>query len=301
MGIGKIPSSFCDESRLFQLISSYAPQRPQKFAATTLGGEYMKFNRLASAVAATVVTFVVSLTAHASHSWNNYHWAHNTSPFTLQVIDSVSSSWEDELNRALGEWSQSSKLNLTVTSYSNSSTTRRRCSAVAGKIRVCNYTYGNNGWLGLASINLDSNGHISQGTAKMNDSYSSSFASQYERWHVMCQEIGHLFGLDHTSTDGSSQGTCMDYSQSSTSTAPNQHDYDELATIYSHLDSYNSSNASFALTLPSADRAMAGDVPMGVRIRRGVHDEVWAAPDGKGGAWIHHVFLAPGFEHPDAL
>ena len=261
----------------------------------------MKFNRLATAIAAAAITCTASFTASASHSWNNYHWARTTSSFNLQVIDSVSSSWEDELNRSLGEWSQSSKLDLTVTSYSNSSTTRRNCSAVSGKIRVCNYTYGNTGWLGLASINLDSQGHISQGTAKMNDTYSSDFASQNERWHVMCQEVGHLFGLDHTSTDGSSQGTCMDYSQSSSSTAPNQHDYDELATIYSHLDSYKSASAISALTLPSADKAMAGNVPMGVRIRRGVFDEVWAAPDGKGGVWIHHVLLAPGFEHADAL
>jgi len=58
----------------------------------------------------------------------------------------------------------------------------------------------------------------------MNDSYSAQFAVQNERDHVMCQEIGHLFGLGHTSEDGSSQNTCMDYSQSSTSTRPNQHD-----------------------------------------------------------------------------
>lgn len=260
----------------------------------------MKLNRLAAATAAAVLTCAVSVSAYANHSWNNYHWARTTSSFNLQVVDSVSSSWEDELTRALGQWSQSSKLDLTVTSYSNSSTTRRSCSAVSGKIRVCNYAYGSTGWLGLASINLDSGGHISQGTAKMNDSYSSSFASQDERRHVMCQEVGHLFGLGHTSEDGSSQGTCMDYSQSVYSTAPNQHDYDELAAIYSHLDSYRSANGVSALTLSNADKAMVGNVPMGIRIRRGVFDEVWAAPDGKGGVWIHHVLLAPGFEHLDA-
>jgi len=60
--------------------------------------------------------------------------------------------------------------------------------------------------------------------------------------HVICQEIGHTFGLDHQSTDGTSLNTCMDYyhntSASDTkSTHPNQHDYDELVTIYTHLDS----------------------------------------------------------------
>lgn len=99
-------------------------------------------------------------------------------------------------------------LDVTITGLDDSKKTRRRCPAVAGKIRVCNNTYGYNGWLGLASINIDNQGHITRGTAKMNDSYSSYFASQDERNHVMCQEVGHLFGLGHTSEDGSTQNTC---------------------------------------------------------------------------------------------
>ena len=57
----------------------------------------------------------------------------------------------------------------------NSSRDRKRCTSVTGAIRVCNAAYGNNGWLGLASINLDSKGHIVKGTAKMNDSYASYY------------------------------------------------------------------------------------------------------------------------------
>jgi hypothetical protein len=250
---------------------------------------------LAAAIAAT------SFTAFASHTWNNYHWARTTSEFTLQVIDSTVPSWDDELNLTLQQWSQSTKLNLTVTSYDDSSRTRKLCRAVVGQIRVCNASYGNNGWLGLASINLDSQGHISQGTAKMNDSYSSSFASQDERRHVMCQEVGHLFGLGHTSEDGTTQNTCMDYSQSPTSTAPNQHDYDQLVSQYSHLDSYNSYTIGAAAAVSGAANSMAGENPMGVRVRKGVFDEMWVAPDGKGGIWVHHVTLAPGFEHTELL
>lgn len=164
--------------------------------------------------------------------------------------------------------------------------------------RVCNAEYGFNGWLGLASINLDSRGHITQGTAKVNDSYSSYFASQDERRHVMCQEIGHLFGLGHTSEDGSTQNTYMDYSNSPTSTAPNQHDYDQLAAIYAH-NSYNSYATGAARTAQQA--AMAGPPPMGMRVRKGVFDETWVAPDGKGGIWVHHVILAPGHEHTELL
>lgn len=58
-----------------------------------------------------------------------------------------------------------------------------------------------------------------------------------EQAHVMCQEIGHTTGLGHTSEDGSSQQTCMDYSQDPGSTAPNAHDYAQLESIYAHLDS----------------------------------------------------------------
>lgn len=259
----------------------------------------MKFNRLAAAVVGAAVVLTASLTANATHTWNNYHWARTTSSFTLQVIDSNTSNWDDELALALSQWSQSTKLDLAITSYGDSTNTRKQCRAVAGKIRSCNASYGNNGWLGLASINLDANGHISQGTSKMNDSYSASFASQDERRHVMCQEIGHLFGLGHTSEDGSTQNTCMDYSQSPTSTAPNQHDYDQLVSQYAHTDSYNSYAIGAAATVEQ--KSMAGQNPMGMRIRKGVFDEMWVAPDGKGGVWVHHVTLAPGFEHSELL
>lgn len=246
------------------------------------------------ALAATIAT--VSIAAYASHSWNNYHWARTTSSFTLQVIDSVSSDWNDELSLSLSQWSQSQKLELQITGSDDSTRARKQCRAVAGKIKVCNAAYGFNGWLGLASINIDSQGHITRGTAKMNDSYSSYFASQDERRHVMCQEVGHLFGLGHTSEDGSSQQTCMDYSTDPQSTAPNQHDYAQLEAIYNHLDSYNSYAIGAALTAESKDVP-----PMGIRVRKGVFDEMWAAPDGKGGIWVHHVTLAPGHEHTELL
>jgi hypothetical protein len=60
--------------------------------------------------------------------------------------------------------------------------------------------------------------------------------------HVICQEIGHTFGLDHQDESGISLNTCIDYyhntSASDTkSTHPNSHDYGELSTIYQHLDS----------------------------------------------------------------
>lgn len=242
-----------------------------------------------------------SFAAYASHSWSNYHWARTGSSFTLRVIDSNTTDWDDELSRALSQWSQSTKLDMVVSSSDSSAATRSSCPAPAGKIRSCNYTYGQNGWLGLASINLDSRGHISTGTSKMNDSYSSSFASQNQRWHVMCQELGHLLGLNHTSTNGTSQSTCMDYSQSASSVAPNSHDYAQLVTIYGHTDSYASTTSLASTAVSPQQLTMAGGKPLGMRISFGVFDETWVAPDGRGGVWIHKVILAPGHEHTELL
>lgn len=258
----------------------------------------MRINRLATAVAGAALVLGVSLSANATHSWNNYHWARTTSSFTLQTLNSTvnnsNAAWSNLLGVAAGDWSSSTVLDLNVVPYANDSNARRKCAAVLGKIRVCNQSYGQNGWLGLASININGE-HITQGTAKMNDSYGSYWTSHNgEARHVMCQEVGHTFGLDHQSTDGSSQNTCMDYYATTdgvTSVKPNAHDYDELKTIYSHLDS-TTTVGSAAVASP-AQQAMAGQVPMGVRVVKGRNFEIWAAADGRGGTWIHHVTLAP--------
>lgn len=263
----------------------------------------MSSKRILAKAALVVAIAAVSVSAYASHSWNNYHWARTGSSFVLQTLDSTvaggtNANWPVLLANASTQWSSSAKLDLSKKPYTNTSTSRKRCSAVAGKIRVCNAAYGSNGWLGLASINLDSNGHISQGTAKMNDSYASTYAGDAnEAAHVMCQEVGHTFGLGHTSEDGSTQNTCMDYSSSPTSTKPNQHDYDELGIIYGHADSYNSYSTSTALSTSPAQNSMAGDVPLGTLVRKGHFSETYVAPDGRGGLWITHVTLAPGAEH----
>jgi hypothetical protein len=114
----------------------------------------------------------------------------------------------------------------------------KNCRGVDGTIQVCNAAYGFNGWLGLAQIWI-SGVHIVKGTAKMNDSYfnSPSYSYTNER-HVMCQEIGHGFGLGHQDESGADLNTCMDYSDALDNPSPNAHDYQQLETIYnSHLDS----------------------------------------------------------------
>lgn len=176
----------------------------------------------------------------ATHSWGGYHWARTANPFNLKLGDNVSATWDPYLATTSSDWSQSTVLNTNVVAGQST----KRCRPTSGRVEVCSSTYGQNGWLGLAQIWLSS-GHISQGAVKVNDTYFNmpQYNNSAERNHVMCQEVGHTIGLGHTSEDGSSQGTCMDYSQSLSSQHPNQHDYDQLGIIYAHLDSFNSAKA----------------------------------------------------------
>lgn len=186
-------------------------------------------------LAVIVMLAAFPFSAGASHSWGNYHWARTSNPFTLSVINSMTTDWDDNLNVAVSDWNSSSVMNVVQEAGSDDATTRQRCRAVKGKVRSCNYTYGINGWLGLAQIWVRGS-HITQGTAKMNDSYLATGYSETNKQHVICQEIGHDWGLDHQDESGADLNTCMDYDDALGNAHPNAHDYQQLETIYAHLD-----------------------------------------------------------------
>ena len=182
------------------------------------------------------VLAVSPLSVGANHAWGNYHWARTSNPFTITVINSMSSDWDDNLNVAISDWNASSVMNVVQENGNDDAQTRQRCRPVKSKVRSCNYTYGINGWLGLAQIWVRGN-HITQGIAKMNDSYLSSGYTETNRQHVICQEIGHDWGLDHQDESGADLNTCMDYDDNLGNAHPNAHDYSQLETIYAHVDS----------------------------------------------------------------
>ena len=208
-----------------------------------------------------VVTIVALLAfpiaAGANHSWSNYHWARTSNPFTIKLGDNVSGSWDAMLGIASSDWSQSSVLDTTIVAGGTNGST---CAPTSGRVEVCNADYGNTGWLGVAQIWITLGAHISQGTVKNNDFYFGNSTYQYnnaaEMQHVICQEVGHTFGLAHQDESGISLNTCMDYyhntSASDTlSTHPNQHDYDQLAKIYKHKDRFTTIGAAPAGSAPA--------------------------------------------------
>lgn len=194
---------------------------------------------------------LVAGTANASHSWGGYHWARTANPFTIKLGDNVSSTWDAYLGTAAINWSTSTVFDASVVSGNISP---RTCKGVNGQVEVCNSRYGNNGWLGIAQIWVNGS-HITKGTVKLNDTYFNTTQYNTPAWKnfVMCQEVGHTFGLDHQDVifDNPNLGTCMDYTNDPDGTLhnqlsneqPNTHDYDELGIIYAHLDSVNTISA----------------------------------------------------------
>lgn len=179
--------------------------------------------------------------ANAGHSWGSYHIARTANPFTLTLGDNLTSQWKPFLAEAGADWSASSVLDTTVATGTVKNL--RRCAQAVGKFEVCNAAYGNNGWLGVAGITV-SGGHITSGYVKVNDTYYATSTYNTPSWRkfVMCQEVGHLLGLDHQDENfnNTNLGSCMDYTSNPSATPnnehPNAHDYAHLESIYSHTD-----------------------------------------------------------------
>jgi len=201
----------------------------------------MRLRLLVAATAAALATLAFSAPAQASHSWGNYHWARTANPFTLKLDQNLTSTWTSYLAVASSDWTASSVLNTTVQTGSFGSKTS--CTPTTGHVEVCNASYGSTGWLGIASISVNGS-HITAAYVKLNDTYFNTSTYNTGPWRqlVTCQEVGHTFGLAHQDENfnNANLNTCMDYTNSPSSNQhPNTHDYNQLVTIYSHLDSTN--------------------------------------------------------------
>jgi len=266
------------------------------------------FIRHAAVAAAAAIIVGTPLTADATHSWGNYHWARTSNPFTLELGDNVNSTWSTYLQNASSDWSNSAVLDAVIKPGASNP---KNCKTTTGRVEVCNSSYGYNGWLGVAGISITGGEHITAAYVKLNDSYFSSGTYNTSAWRnlVMCQEVGHTFGLDHQDENfyNANLDTCMDYTNSPESNQhPNQHDYDELAIIYGHADTFTtvvssgggggdgSGGGSCNPRKPGCTGA--GNDPSGwgrlVSTSRDGHRQVFELDLGNGNKMITHVFWA---------
>jgi hypothetical protein len=217
--------------------------------------------RVSLVAALSVVSFMAAPAfLSADHSWLDYHWPRTTNPVTITLGDNTSGAWLENaavtaagspavyIDAAAIDWNDpppeyDQVINVVVGAGMANS---RNCKSVSGRVEVCNSRYGNNGWLGIAQIWV-SGSHIQKGVVKLNDTYFETPAYNSPAWRqfVMCQEVGHTFGLDHQDEGfgNSNLGSCMDYTDDPTrddglgdNLHLNAHDFEELEQIYAHAD-----------------------------------------------------------------
>lgn len=174
--------------------------------------------------------------AGAGHSWESFHWSRSSNPANLQLVDSLVGEWDSYFGPVLSDWDRSQVLALTSASGADSLLDRVACLPIQGKVRVCNAKYLDPTWLGLATVWVNGD-HIVQATAQVNDTWfdTSLYNDANAKRHVLCQEVGHAFGLDHQYSEPS----CMDDIGGLFDPAyvsPASHDYAQLDAIYAHLD-----------------------------------------------------------------
>ncbi len=231
----------------------------------------------------------------ADHSWSGYHWKRTATELRIPTGDNVGPAWDSYLNIAIGAWNKSTVINSPKVA---GSVNPRNCPGVSGTIQVCNYAYGQTGWLGIASVST-SNGHIVQGTTKLNDTYFSTAQYNKPAWRqlVMCQELGHDYGLDHQDDDFNIDTTasCMDYTNYPAGNEnPDGHDYAQLVTIYNHLES----GATMTGGMSASTGAEVGDIPTGwgraIHFTRDGRPDKFERIDGPARKTVTHVLWAQG-------
>ncbi|NUT00466.1 MAG: hypothetical protein HOP96_05780 [Sphingomonas sp.] len=206
--------------------------------------------------------FVAVTPAFANHSWGPYHWASNGKGVDLTVNLAITSQWNASVNGGIADWEQSKKLSFSSRTATLADNGRKLCRPIAGELIVCNAAYGQRGWLGIATIWI-SGVHITQATTQLNDTYFEWARYNTPAWRslVACQEIAHDFGLDHQDENFSNYnlGSCMDYTSAPaggvyngfdygpSNEHPNDHDYEQITTIYSHDDGTAAAATNFGV------------------------------------------------------
>src|SRR6185369_8359188 len=208
-------------------------------------------------IALAVGTALLALTpASANHS-TGIHWAGDGQNLTLKVNIAITSEWNASVTTAISDWNQSDELTLISQPVSAD---RRKCNPILGQILICNFNYGQRGWLGISTVvYYTADNHIAFATTKLNDSYLR-LPAYPPSWRAIsaCHEIGHNLGLDHQddTANNVNLGTCMDitnapaggvlngFDYGPSNEHPNAHDYEELSIIYNHDDGFTTATAA---------------------------------------------------------
>jgi hypothetical protein len=158
-------------------------------------------------------------TAFASHRWGCWKYANYAINFYNGGTGDYYNIYQEETRSDSNSWHNYTDINVTQVGSAGST----------DHANAYNGYYGSTGWLGIAEIQRYSGCTVLQGRSRLNQSYLDNGSySRTNKKHVACQEIGHLFGLQH---NRGSSTTCMN-DTILTAPQPNSHDRDLINSIY---------------------------------------------------------------------
>ncbi|MDQ3932282.1 MAG: hypothetical protein M3252_05530 [Actinomycetota bacterium] len=231
----------------------------------------MRFTRMGLIAAlVTTLTLMGGSLAEASHWWNGYKWATTDGVVDLYAdVSQVQGEWARATGEVIRDWDNAARVEIDTSPAGKQ-----------GMVTVRSASYGPNGWLGVAMVSLEGR-RIIGGRVLLNEWYwSNGFVTAPQaRQHVFCQEVGHVFGLDHQDAQ-----SCMNDSPSELGRwlHPNAHDYEQLDAIYRQTDGYNSGTLGGSSRNPQRARAAQNWVV--------VHS--YPAPDHRANDWVAKVWEA---------
>jgi hypothetical protein len=173
--------------------------------------------------------------AAADHVWfvdgQAAHWASTTEPAQIDLGDNLNDPvWDSQRLAPSLAWSASPLASGALGPSPFLRVNTQAGGLVSNEVEIYDGFYGEDGWIGQATLDsIDPEGHISDATVQLNRSYS---LTESEKRASIVHEVGHTLGLGHQ------EGTVMCPFLCGIET-PVAHDYEALALVNSHTDSYD--------------------------------------------------------------
>lgn len=167
------------------------------------------------------------------------HWAHQSKPFTLKVVNNGSTAWNENLTRQIEKWDMAR-----VASLVNIPGAEITCELNRGTINVCSFNDAENSVIALTQTVYDqSTLHIESSRIAFNDTHlnkGSNYEKDVLKNNLVCRNLGLAIGAKIRYNEPAHIGSCMNPLASGEmleqAQNPDLIDLNSLIKLYHHDD-----------------------------------------------------------------